>query len=237
MLVFRRPSSGLSCAAALALIATSGASAGLIQTEIYQLNNHPFGIEDPPPYGLRLDELFDVTSEKDIFTFDFEHPESSMTLTYDGSSIVIEGTAFGGRDIGSEYAEEVTTGVYEIFFEYDFGVGPVPGDEDDLWAVADGQNSGTIALVQSAFPNKEALPDPIPLVDKSNGEFSFRFGDEDDDTGHRNFDGISGWGWLTHGDGPHVFASDWLFTAELIPTPGSLLLFGLGALTISRRRR
>ena len=46
--------------------------------------------------------------------------------------------------------------------------------------------------------------------------FTFRFGDEDDDLGHRDHDGISGWGWLVHPDpdSGYVLTSDWLFTAH-----------------------
>ena len=81
----------------------------------------------------------------------------------------------------------------------------------------------------------------INLVDKADGGFTFRLGNEDNDAGHRGFAGISGWGWLVHHPETlgHIAASDFLFTAELlpnIPTPGAaglLLAAGLGL----RRRR
>jgi hypothetical protein len=62
------------------------------------------------------------------------------------------------------------------------------------------------------------------------------------DLGHRGFNGISGWGWLSYvaDDGtvlPHVYAADWLFTAELIPAPGAIALMGMGGLLAARRRR
>ncbi len=67
--------------------------------------------------------------------------------------------------------------------------------------------------------------------------FSFRLGDEDNDAGHRGFDGVSGWGWLTHGSGGHVESSDWLFTVgEEIPEPATLLMV-LGGLAFSSLRR
>ena len=44
-------------------------SADLIR---YKLNDHPDGTAQPPGYGLRLDELVDITPRaKDIFTFSF----------------------------------------------------------------------------------------------------------------------------------------------------------------------
>ena len=118
-------------------------------------------------------------------------------------------------------------------FLYTLGVGTVPGD-DDIWVagVPDGSNVGTI---------QPPIGPAINLADKSDGNYMFRFGDEDSDLGHRNFPGISGWGWLTHHPETlqHVPASDWLFTAELIPTPGTaalVSLIGLGG-TARRRRR
>ena len=45
----------------------------------------------------------DVTGDTDVFTFDFESPGASMYLDYDGVSVRIHGTAFGGLDIGEWY--------------------------------------------------------------------------------------------------------------------------------------
>ena len=69
---------------------------------------------------------------------------------------------------------------------------------------------------------------------------TFRLGDEDSDAGHRGFAGISGWGWMNHGDPEvHHDYSDWLFTAEKlpVPTPGSLALMSAGGMLWIRRNR
>jgi hypothetical protein len=166
----------------------------------------------------------------DIFTFDFDDPASDMKLSYDGATIRIFGVSFGGRDIGGAYAAEPTTGLYTIDFLYTVGVSPVPGD-DDIWVQgADGSNFGTIL---------PPVGPAINLTDKTDGSHLFRFGDEDDDLGHRGFPGISGWGWLTHHPESmdHVPASDWIFTAELIPTPGAAAVMGVFGLCALRRRR
>ncbi len=215
---------------AIGLFAASGASAAIITEGTYRLHNHPDGSARPPLYGMRLDELFNATGDHDIFTFDFDDAVSDMKMTYDGSSIHIFGQAWGGRDIGGAYAAEATTGVYTIDFTFLLGVAPVPGD-DDVWVNGpDMSNSGSIQPPVGPLVN---------LVDKRIGDYSFRLGDEDNDAGHRGHPGISGWGWMVHHPESqgHIGASDFLFTAELIPAPGAAGLIGLIGLAAGRRRR
>lgn len=210
--------------------AATSVHAGTLPAGKYQIHNHPDGSADPPPYGLRLDELYDITGGKDDFTFDFDDASSYVTLNYTGSKIVIHGHAYGGRDIGAVYAVEPTTGIYSFHFVYDVGVGLAPGD-DDIMVVANMMNFGTITT---------PIGDTIDLTDKTDVSYSFRLGDENNDLGHRGFSGISGWGWLIHGPpgSSHVVASDWLFTVgDLVPTPGSLAIFGIAAGALARRRR
>lgn len=227
MLRFKPLGEGLAlavCAAAL----SSGALAATITPGMYLLDNHPDGNAVPPPYGLRLDELYDVTSGHDIFSFDFAHPSSDMRLDYDSGAQTIDiyGTIYGGRDNGGAYAADAYLGVYTVSFRYDVGVGMVPGD-DDVWAnPAGGSNFGSILT---------PLGHSIPLADKSNGTFTFRLGDEDDDLGHRGHPGISGFGWLMAGGAMVSGDQDWLFTATLIPEPASLLLLAFGAPLLRRR--
>lgn len=212
------------CAASqAALIAVPG---------LYQLHNHPDGSARPPSYGLRLDELYNATSNHDIFTFDFDHALSNMKLLITSSTIHIYGTVYGGRDTGTGYAADAYAGVYTVDFTYSVGVSQKPGD-DDWWVAYPNpmmQNSGTI---------KTPLGNTIALVDKQQGDYYFRLGNEDNDAGHRGYAGISGWGWLNHGPpgSPHVDSSDWLFTANLIPGPGALVLAGLAGLIGARRKR
>ena len=62
----------------------------LIEIGLYRLGNHPDKAEDPPEYGMRLDELFDFNpGEHDVVTFDFEADGAEMFLDFDGDSIHI----------------------------------------------------------------------------------------------------------------------------------------------------
>jgi uncharacterized protein (TIGR03382 family) len=218
---------------ALALSALAGGtSAAVIQQGTYDLHNHPDGNERPPLYGLRLDELYNATSNHDIFTFDFDDARSDMNMVITANTIRIFGVVWGGRDTGSAYAVEATTGLYTVDFLFNVGVVQVPGDDDlGVLQSASHQNHGTITSPTN---------DVIALVDEAmDFPYGFRLGDEDNDQGHRGFAGISGWGWLTHGPdvNAHVASSDWLFTATLVPTPGtSALALTAGAMLLRRRR-
>ena len=77
----------------------------------------------------------------------------------------------------------------------------------------------------------------IDLFDHANSDgFTFRLGNDDDDMGHRGFDGISGSGWLDHGEaGTYVPASDWLFT--VVPNPGTTALMAIAAALFAKGRR
>lgn len=220
---------------ALSVVVMSGisgvASAAIISPGLYELSNHPDGSARPPYYGLRLDELYNATSGHDIFTFDFEAPGAAAFMTVTATTIRIYGQAVGGRDIGTTHANDAYLGTYTFDFTYNLGVEPTPGD-DDVWVnAANRANSGFITT---------PLGDVINLVDERSGGYSFRLGDEDNDLGHRGFAGISGWGWLTYvtpSGFNHVNDSDWLFTATLVPTPGTIALGALAALAGVRRRR
>jgi hypothetical protein len=219
----------IGAALAVAGLALS-ADAAVIVPGLYQLNNHPDGNASPPLYGLRLDELYNATGGHDIYTFDFNAAGSNVQMVVTASTIRIYGSAMGGRDMGGTYAADLDAGLYTFDFLYNIGVSPALGGDDDVVVYADMQNFGWI---------QTARGDVINLVDKSDGNYSFRLGDENNDAGHRGFAGISGWGWLNHGPpgSPHIAASDWLFTARLVPTPGTAALLGLGGLFAARRRR
>ncbi len=226
------------------LAALSGrAEATILDIGTYQLHNHPDGNARPPLYGLRLDELYnDKSWLNEVFTFDFDHPDAAMYLSFDGSDIEIWGVAYGGRDTGSTY-DGVYDGLWEIHFTYE-NVGKVYNDDDLIVYEPDFRNRGTIKRLANG--------DMVTLFDYSgSNNFTFRLGDEKDDKGHRGFDGKSGWGWLKYeslgpgtrigGHHRHYGKGDWLFTIDCEPIPepatAALCLMGLPALIARRRGR
>src|SRR5262249_41160792 len=148
----------------------------------------------------------------DIFSFDFNNAQSNMTLTYTGSSIHISGVAFGGLAAGAGY-DPAWSGLWNIDFTYNSVTDLSPADDDIVVTKFNSQTrigSGTGSITWM-----DGTHAPIPLVDYAGSfTYTFRLGDEDNDLGHRGFDGISGWGWLNHGGFPHIGASDWLFIVE-----------------------
>ncbi len=220
------------CAVVAATWSAAPARAAIIQPGTYRLHNHPDGEAATPFYGLRLDELFNVTSGHDIFTFSFDHADSAVFMDWDGASTLhIYGTAFGGHDIGAEYSPSpARTSLVTFDFTYTT-IHPAAGDDDLIVTTPSLTNVGTLTWVDTG--------EVINLWDKANVEgYTFRLGDENNDLGHRGFTGLSGWGWLNHHNpNVHVSASDWLFTAELIPGPPALVLLAMGVAISGRRRR
>lgn len=222
----------------------------------YDLHNHPYGGVRDPLYGLRLDELYNVTGGHDVFTFDFDHSSASMELVYNDANtaalgddtVHISGTVFGGRDTGDTYGDANYRGLWEVDFTYRANIVSAGTGGDDIVVNPHSPlNNGTIRALDAL---NGSGGDPIALVDfhgdPSKG-FSFKFNNTDD---HRLGGSLSGpetfvgWGWLNHSDQPHIAASDWLFTANLsrvLPEPGTLCLLGAGlagvGLALRRRRR
>lgn len=217
------------CALAVALGAGHAHGGLILGPGTYRLADHPDANHAPPTYGLRLDELINVTAGHDVFTFSFDHAESDMRLDItqvgtDEYSVHIYGTAYGGLIDGDEY-DPVLAGVADIDFVY--MIAHPDGTDDDLIVTTPNfTNTGTIIFDSMA----------IDLFDRANAEgYTFQLGDEGGE-GHRGFDGVSGWGWLDHGTaGVHIYSSDWLFT--VVPAPGSAALLSLAVAIVGRRTR
>ena len=205
----------------LAIGATSSQATAL---GTYQLFNHPGGNAAAPFYGLRLDGLL-TGDQSDVYTFDFEHSQSEVFLTHKADrTIEITGRAFGGEDIGSGYKTD-TTAIWDINFTYQDVNNPANGDDDLVTSIGEGFISST------EFGSFDLI------AETGDHSFAFRFGDKNNDLGHRGYDGISGWGWVNHAPDTtaandaigvnHLYASDWLFTATSVSVPEPTTILGL----------
>ncbi len=196
---------------------------------LYSLSNHPDGGAADPLYGLRLDGLLTGDSN-DIYTFDFDDAASSMTMLWDSvtNTLTIMGTSLGGEDGGSAYVAG-TTEIWNIQFTY-----------NNIYVCGDGlcSDSGAGTVSATTFGSYDLI------AVSGNNSYAFQL-----NLDHRDFTGISGWGWMNHcpsagnqgGGGScdtHLYASDWLFTADKItvPEPGTLLLLGMALLGFGVRR-
>lgn len=209
----------------------------VIQDGLYELTNHRGGGNQPPAYGLRLDGLDGNNSH--IFSFDFEGVGADMRMRLDVANglIRIFGTAYGGRDVGSQYeaVNRGRVGLWAIDFTYRVGV-QVDGQGQIVVNPQSVQNNGFIQpLFNSSRPAFAGNPE-IALRDYNsdpNGH-SFLLG-----LNHRGNPGVSGWGWLNHSGNPHVAASDWLFEVvpTAIPSPAAASLGMIGLCIAALRRR
>lgn len=179
----------------------------------FQLCNHPGGNASPPPYGLRLDGLL-TGNPRDIYTFDFEYKGAEVFLDYTSTGeIHIYGKAFGGQKEGKNY-KQGTTDYWDIDFTYKV----VGHKNNDAYVTEKAYGTYKIGMGKGTIKSKKFKS--FDLVDYfGDHEYSFRFGD---DTEHRGYKGISGWGWLNHSHSGakdriynHLNHSDWLFVAKI----------------------
>ena len=137
----------------------------------FELKNHPDGGARPPLYGMRLDGLITGTSSE-VWTFSFEpdtcaasgagcsggqtaqalgdadSSEIGMTMTFNGTSLTIEGVVFGGKNSGSGY-DSGNASLWDVSFTYDFNVHE--GGTGDLLVAPDTQAAGTDQFGNNGF--------------------------------------------------------------------------------------
>ena len=205
--------------------ATLSASAGGLVIAEFQLGDHPNGNQNPPPYGLRLDNLLGAG----IATLSIGYYNDTVLTVHDNGgvlSINIAGTLYGGLVDGSGGYISATS--YAVDFTYAVGVVASGGG----WVVNsfDPSNMGTLTNLDT-----NAV---LEFYDYGTPD-TFLFLPDD----HRLDTDANDWvgrGWLTDqtdGTDPYSGARDWLFTATVIPAPSAIALLGMGGLVATRRRR
>ncbi|MFK7759662.1 MAG: PEP-CTERM sorting domain-containing protein [Phycisphaerales bacterium] len=207
--------------------ATLSASAGGLVIAQYELSDHPDANLNPPPYGMRLDNVIGAGAA--TLSFDF-HGDSLLTVTDNGGdlSINISGTMFGGVVDGMGGYVSATS------YAVDFNYGALVNNFGGGWAVngVDAANTGTVTNLDTneVFTlNTTTIGDGTAFAFLPDGHRL----DGDDST-------FVGRGWMTEetdGTDPLGGTRDWIFTATKVPAPSSVALLGLGGLVATRRRR
>ncbi|MFK7883389.1 MAG: PEP-CTERM sorting domain-containing protein [Phycisphaerales bacterium] len=221
--------------ALVAVAATGTAFAGgtTVLAE-FEILDHPNGGVAPPTYALSLGNVFGTMDA----TFSTQtYNNSTLTVSQDNGTgnIIIDmsGTLFGGNLVNNVWVDPFDLA---FNFTYEFGVTTTASG----WAV-DTLNIANSGVLTRLDTNESVTwytqPDAAGLNGPPGNVFTFAADgwriDNDEDT-------WVGRGWLTtNTDGTPAFAhaQDWFFTANVIPTPSSFALLGLGGLVAARRRR
>jgi len=214
---------------ALALGVLSAGAAAQTTIALYDLIDHPGGAENPPPYGLRLDNLLGSGGAATLSIGTFSDTQLAVIEDNGNIEINITGTLFGGVLDGA--GGYVSPESYEVDFTYAANVSADGGG----WFVSntDPSNTGTLTRT-STGDTIDLFTTPV-----TGDTFVFR------PDGHRlpgDSTSFVGRGWLTDqsdGSDPYGGFRDWLFIGieREVPAPGSVALLALGGLVASRRRR
>lgn len=222
---------------------TLPSSAGTVTTTTFRLFDHPDGNINPPPYGLRYDNLFQaVGGPTGATSFSFQENGAYMRLivTEDQmagtTTLRLVGKVYGGKDDGATVG--FGEGLYSLDFTYRVNVAA----SGTGWEVtgADAMNNGSLVSDGNA---DVAAGMTFGFSDKGDGKGkSFYFlQDEHRLSGHPQF-GQGFWvgrGWHMPNDGRgSAGTQDFLFIGTLIPLPtaGFLGCAGLLGLALARRR-
>ena len=209
------------------------AGTGLTIVAEFAIDDHPNGGLFPPPYALRLDEVFgDINATYSAATFG----NATLTVLQDnagGYVIDIAGTFHGGRDIGGVWMNP-----YDVDVSMQYAANVI--ELSNGWQVNgfSALNSGTFTRLDT---NESVTLYGMESMSASDGPIGSTFVFASD--GWRIDGDDSSWvgrGWMTTNDDGTMgsgLAVDWLFSARVIPAPGAMAMLGLGGLVAARRRR
>ena len=231
-----------------------GVSACASADTIYKarLGDHPDATQNPPPYGLRLDNLFLDSGASGarggVTTFSMS-AGSGVHLTVDrtGSTLTINisGEVIGGEENGSGGPGGFGTGSYQLDFTYTSGVIafnggwlviPTPTSSGFGSLTANFTGTGITAgdeffFGQDGFQGGAAAGG-YPLAAFAFMPDGYRLGGGTDEVGRGWLANMDANGNIIGGNG----TQDFLFTVIPLPTTSGLALAGLGLIALRRRR-
>jgi hypothetical protein len=223
----------------VALSAASIAIAAGANAASYRLSDHPAGNENPPPYGLRLDGLFasEAGATGGVTTFSFNtFGNTILSVIQNGLNlnITINGTVYGGEDTG--VGTGFGAGNYQFSMTYTVGVIQV----GDGWKVdaATGSNTGTLTALTGAVAGTV-----YSLFDMRQNTTAQTLAFLQDDWRLESYPSVAaldpfvGRGWLDVANNSGTGTRDLLFLGEVIPSPLSGAMAGVGLMGLAARRR
>ena len=230
--------------ALVAFALASSVHAGPVVTRLI-LSDHPDGNRNPPPYGVRFDNIFtQLGLTGGVTSFSMDHFGAViLTVTDDTANLGvitlnINGKVYGGVDTGSTYG--FGEGAYMLDFTYTTNVvASGTGWRVDPQSTS---NSGTLtALAANAgVPSGSVFSfrDKSKIQNNTLVESFLVLQDEHRLAGHPQA-GQGYWvgrGWLKDSFGTSG-THDFLFIAKVIPLPGAAAMAGTGILVLGTRRR
>ena len=223
-------------AVAVGMVVAASAQASTVTK--FKLFDHPDSNQTPPPYGVRLDNIF---GDGKVTTFSMDTAEGVfLTVTEDAGNLTINiaGMVFGGEDTGT--ALDMThagTGKYAIDFTYGFNVAA----DGTGWVVnpTSVNNNGTFNAV--SLVNGGNLSNfQFNLAENASGNHFKFLQDEHRLSGYPQA-GQGFWvgrGWLNDGSNAnHNHTQDFLFLGQMVPLPAPGLIGGVGLLGLATMRR
>lgn len=214
-----------------------GAQGALITS--FALRDHPDGLLNPPPYGLRFDGVFSSApfNRPGEATFSFNAFNNVVLSVFQDAPavyrITISGMVFGGIDAGATYG--FGAGAYSLSFEYAANVTP----SGTGWIVTTDSplNDGTL----TSLGNPDVPAGTVfAMQDKLGNPPGYSFAllqDEHRLPGYPEA-GQGYWvgrGWMQGHMDP--VTRDFLFLATKIPAPGAGSVMMIGAAALGARRR